>query len=394
MEVEVMACGRQLLTGTRILCLPINLTTDTALIDSLAPTVDIGTGTVQVGSLIISGTNAIINGTGELHLGDDDKNNTSTGALELTNTNSTINSTIKLQSDRKVMLYSDGTTDTTFAGDFHFIGAAGNDHIYFNSSSNLSFDGRLYLNFAAAEDFIIDGSAGVVGTLNINNNNAGNFTNVNSFTIKRGQVNIGASAGLGTLAITLEHKGDVNSPSQVLGSAGGVVLSNALTIEDTGSMTDTNEFIYVGGSNTSGTVTLSGAITVNLDHAGTTNPTRFNASPGGIADFTGVVSNTGSKDIEIYGGGTVVLSNTGNNLGSNNLIVRQGTLQVNDTGAVGTLGDFNVGVATGTDDVSLVTGASGVTISDAINIVNQTTGTTSLGGLILLERQRSVQLLP
>ena len=71
-----MACGRQLLTGTRILCLPINLTTDTALIDSLAPTVDIGTGTVQVGSLIISGTNAIINGTGELHLGDDDKNNT------------------------------------------------------------------------------------------------------------------------------------------------------------------------------------------------------------------------------------------------------------------------------------------------------------------------------
>ncbi len=162
------------------------------------------------------------------------------------------------------------------------------------------------------------------------------------------------------------------------GTAAGIGISNNITVNSTDTVND--EYVYLGGNNTSGTVSFTGTVTNTINDGGAiTNAMRLNAESGGTVDFSGLFTNSGTKDIEKIGAGTITFSNASNNFGSNDLYISNGTLNIDNSGSLGTLGDIFVGDTSGSNSATLEIGTAGVSISDAINIQSGSSGTMSLG---------------
>jgi autotransporter-associated beta strand protein len=169
------------------------------------------------------------------------------------------------------------------------------------------------------------------GTSSIELNGDNSFTG--EVTIRGGTLLLGHNNALGTAA------------GGVFFGDGGGGGGNTMSVLATGSYTIADNFAFqnasggaytaiVGGNHTSGTSTFTGGITWGDDAASTY---RLTAAAGGTVIFSGVINDgTGTKGIEIVGGGTVVMS--GNNTYDGPTTISSGaTLQLGNGGTSGQL---------------------------------------------------------
>jgi fibronectin-binding autotransporter adhesin len=188
---------------------------------------------------------------------------------------------------------------------------------------------------------------------------------------------IGATDGstTGRIAFGSSNSGSAGSISLLLTTA-GTTLANPI---DSRFFTGVSSAKTIGGSNTSGTVTFSGALTLH-------DTTTLTAASGGTVAFSGVVAtgtagspyageavNTANvlfnagPGIIITGPGTVEYDNT--NTYSTETYVKSGTLQFNGASASANNSTIRLGddVASSTATVNIATAAGGTTIASTIN---------------------------
>ncbi len=120
-------------------------------------------------------------------------------------------------------------------------------------------------------------------------------------------------------------------------SSGGSTVSNAITINNGNTTTR-----YLGGLNSSGTHTFSGAITNNS----TTGGLNLSAlTSGGTTTFSGVISGGGAVITE--GAGTVILSGASQNTWTSTLTTNGTLLVLNKSADTRAIGTGNMTIATG-----------------------------------------------
>lgn len=210
-------------------------------------------------------------------------------------------------------------------------------------------------------------------------------------TIQAGRINAGASGALGSGNVLLDGTG-----AQLRLSANGVVISNALTITNTGNSKTLSAF------NTGGATTYSGGITINETTGG-----NFSVQVGDAHTLTisGNISGTGGAGLTKTSAGALTLSGTNSYTGPN--LINQGVVSANTSNALGaatnviTIGNTNTAAGTTSTlnvGASLTTGtlssAAMATPSSGTNgiqinlqsgntlTVNQTADATFAGDLI------------
>ena len=259
------------------------------------------------------------------------------------------------------------------------------------------------------------GGSNKTATVSLLKSGAGLWTlsNANTYsgttTVSAGTLAVGAAApsgsagalGLSTSAVVLGDGSTTAGGGPSLLVDGAFTVARAISV---GSVTNTAAYnATIGGSNTTGTSTFSGAITLNSTASNYTATLR--SATGGTVDFTGAWT-TNNKAIAIGTAGntgTVKLSNTiattgGLNinfgtflLGASNLIGNSTPVTVaggilNTSSFSDTVSAFNMssGSLNGTGTIIAATyGLSGGTVNANLGAgtMNVTTGTTNLVGL-------------
>ena len=134
---------------------------------------------------------------------------------------------------------------------------------------------------------------------------------------------------------------------------GGLTAGNTITINP-GTVSGNQSNRTIGGTNTTGTNTFSGAINL-AGSFGENRSVNLTAAAGGTVDFTGVISGSGQAVIKI-GLGTVTLANTGSTY-TGGTFINEGVLSIASTGAIGSSGGvtFNGGTLRLTNPGSIST---------------------------------------
>lgn len=151
---------------------------------------------------------------------------------------------------------------------------------------------------------------------------ATSFDNAGVMNILDGALSLNATNALGTGAVI--NVGDTSGATSAalrMGTA-NTTTSNAIVVRAGSSGTASIE-----GTNTSGTVTYAGDITLNKD-------VTLNSISGGNVNFTGVIDDgVGTFNVVVGGNGTVILGNTNTYNGSTS--ITGGRLQVTSDGNLG-----------------------------------------------------------
>ena len=229
-------------------------------------------------------------------------------------------------------------------------GVAGTHTLTVSNTSDNVFAGVLQNGSAGTLALVKKGP----GVLSLGGNNTfGGATTVSAGTIAVGHANALGSSG----SITL---GDANSGTSALGLTvgGGVSFGRPFTVAAYGGGTT------FGGTNTSGTASFAGAITLNTNAV-------LTAGAGGTVEFnTGGIS--GGFGLTKVGAGTVMMDSA--NTYSAGTAVSNGTLLANCATGSGT----GAGAVTVTTGGSL--GGTGI-VAGAVSTVSAGTGTTLNGHL-------------
>ena len=253
----------------------------------------------------------------------------------------------------------------TFSGNIVRSGTGRDTTLSAASGGTVDFDG------------VISGDSGVIiqgpGTVRFGGNNTYNaFTSIESgeLHIKQGAT---LSAG-GTVFL-----GNGGTPSTAAGlyiadADGGTTVARDISVNPGSSANRT-----IGGLNTSGNNTFSGAISM----AGTDRSATLSAASGGTVIFSGVLS--GSGGIVKEGGGVVRLDNTGNSY-SGNTTINNGTLRTGASGVIGNSSAITIN-SSGTLDlngnsegVHSIAGSGSLTLgSGTLTVLN---GGTTFSGVI------------
>ncbi|MEP3211788.1 MAG: autotransporter-associated beta strand repeat-containing protein [Luteolibacter sp.] len=255
-------------------------------------------------------------------------------------------------------------------------------------------------NGLAGIDLTISGN--ITGAFAATKTGAGNLllsgTNTFSggFLANQGMTVLGSSGALGTAAANLGDTTGANSASMLFGELSGFTVANAITVRSGSSGTAT-----LGGWNTSGVNTFTGAIALNKSLI-------LTAEAGGEVTFTtGAV--TGAGGFTKTGAGTIRLS--GANSTSGAMLISEGTLAM---GASNTLGsgsltvdggilDFGANrsdsvaavildnggsitgsgtsILTSTSSFDLRSGLVQVGLAGGVNLSKTTTGSVTLSGV-------------
>jgi fibronectin-binding autotransporter adhesin len=280
-------------------------------------------------------------------------------------------STVTIFSDGQLQLqsYSDTVNTLTFyggsvtgsgtlslGGNLTFSGING---VTSSVSSGLAMTGsRTFLinsNGLTGTDMVISGvisgasysaTKTGAGTLALSGNNTfsgGYFANA-------GTTLMGSSGALGTAAANLGDTAGTSPASLLFGTGAGFTVGNAITVRAGNSGTAS-----LGGLNTSGVNTFSGALPLNKS-------VTFTAATGGEVVFTGAISGVGG--FTKTGGGTIRLSGTNGSTGA--MLVSAGTLALGASNALGSgtltvdggVLDFGANLTDSTGTVVLANGGS------------------------------------
>lgn len=158
-------------------------------------------------------------------------------------------------------------------------------------------------------------------------------------TVYRGTLvlnNTNALVGATSVTVANANSGGSADTAAILIGTAGVTIDKAVTFSTLG--TDTTDIRSIGGANTSGTATYSGAITLNAFAAsGTGSSLRVTSAAGGTVDFSGNITD-GSNSVALLLNGTGVVRFT-RSAGMNydgGTTVSSGSLLVNNTSGSGT----------------------------------------------------------
>ncbi len=283
-------------------------------------------GTLDLtGGITVTGEALTISGTGEGSVGalrNFSGSNTWTGAIDL---------------DANATIASD-------AGDLTISGTIDND------TFNLSLDG--------AGDMTISGIISDTGGLIKDGNGTATLTGVNTYsgttTVNDGVLEIEDASALGTTGTGTT----VTSGGTLALDTGIIVGAEALTLNGTGEGGTEGALRNTAGSNEwQGAVDLGSAATINstagsLDISGNIDNQTFDLTVNGAGDttFSGVLSDTG--DLVKAGTGTLTLSGTNTYTGVTT--IQAGTIDVQNTDALGGTGSGTVVQSGGTLEVSAI----------------------------------------
>ena len=283
-------------------------------------------GTLDLtGGITVTGEALTISGTGEGSVGalrNFSGSNTWTGAVDL---------------DANATIASD-------AGDLTISGTIDND------TFDLSLDG--------AGDMTISGIISDTGGLIKDGNGTATLTGVNTYsgatTVNDGVLEIEDASALGTTGTGTT----VTSGGTLALDTGIIVGAEALTLNGTGEGGTEGALRNTAGSNEwQGAVDLGSAATINstagsLDISGNIDNQTFDLTVNGAGDttFSGVLSDTG--DLVKAGTGTLTLSGTNTYTGVTT--IQAGTIDVQNTDALGGTGSGTVVQSGGTLEVSAI----------------------------------------
>jgi autotransporter-associated beta strand protein len=267
------------------------------------------------------------------------------GEINPVNGDLSIGSTVDLAQTTQLQVFGNNGKTVTFNGAISSSGNSGNNKVVLEQNSTAIFKGA---NTYAGETDIL------AGTIRVDTATTGTGTNGTFFV---------GNGGATTTAATLLLGGGA------AGTSGGVTLTNALT-ENAGSSGNRT----IGGSNTTGTNTYSGTLSL------TDSNTTLVAATGGTVNFNRITA--GSAQTVAVGGnsnnGTVVLNGT---LDNTNLAatVNSGTLVLGKTSSssVHALGG-NLTVNSG--GTAQLGGSGGDQIFDSASVTVNSGGTFDLGG--------------
>ena len=268
---------------------------------------------------------------------------------------------------------------TAASGDMAFGKSSGNNFSYFddagvylavhaNNGHTVTFWGAIG-NGSQSANFSLDGGGNAV--FNASNTYTGQ-TQINA-----GNLQIGANGGIsGSSAIYL-GLGTTTAVSQITlaNTAGGQTFSNAFTVNPTNGATNLYADRIIAGSNTTGTNTYGGTITVNNDAS------LYEASGGTLA-FNLLQNSSTVRTIHATGPGTISLGGNTDNLNIA-LSVDSGTVQLAKTSsssahAVGNSGGTALTVNSG--GTAQLAGTGGDQIYDSSGVVINSGGVFDLNG--------------
>ena len=227
-----------------------------------------------------------------------------------------------------------------------------------NGSGTVVLNGAIGGGSGGISDLTKGGSSTlVIGSAT--NTFTGNTT-VNNGTL---QLNASANSGSGSLGTSTSPivLGSASSPSNavisLLTNGAGVNVARNVTVNNNGTSTT------LGGLNTTGTSTYSGAVALGKS-------VTLTAATGGEVAFTGVLSGTGG--ITKTGNGTVTLGGTASNTFTGDVDIQSGTLKLNaNTGGFdvlgatqGVIGDLASVTLSGSTAVLTVGGPAGQTLEE------------------------------
>ncbi len=294
-------------------------------------------------------------------------------------------------------------------GTVRFNGSIGGDLFGASSVLNVLSGATFDFNGNGESMGAISGAGTIVSTVNVAPSMAGIFTFSGKFTGAGGSLTVaGASHTLDLAGSTSDYTGattitaghlvvSANAPNGSAGALGNAIsevlvgdtsgsASTSLMIDTAGVnigrniriQTGSSGISSVGGTNTSGTVTYSGNLTLGTDTANARGVTLY-AAPGGITEFTGgllrATGAAGTTDtVTITGGGTVAMRGTNTYTGTTT--VSNGLLLLDDATSNTTKLSSSAALVLNGGSVSL-TGSSAGTTSEAAN--GLTLGST-LGG--------------
>ena len=227
----------------------------------------------------------------------------------------------------------------------------------------------------------------------LNGSNAGLSTSTVDFL--RGTVVLNNSTALrGGITVknaTTGTTGTTPDTAQLLIGTGGVNYAQNVTFEDVAAG-DTADIRTLGGSNTSGTATFSGGITVGAQAtSGTGSTLQLTAASGGVVILSGLINDAANtSNLTKVGAGDVKLNRAAGNTYDGLTTISNGELYVNNTSGSGT-GTGSVSVAasgtlagtgfilTGLDNSLTVNGK--LAVGDGASVADMNITTSGLGAL-------------
>ena len=294
---------------------------------------------VNDGQLILAktaGTNAF---AGTLEIGDGN-GAVASAAVQLTASNQIPDaSALAIFSDGQLRLQSFSETVgalTLFGGSVTGTGSLGlGGDLTFSGTNGATAFIQSAVAMTAARTFLVNSNglsgvdltiSGIVsGAFAATKTGAGNLllSGANSFSgaysANAGSTLLGNSSALGTAAANLGDVSGASSASLLFDATTGLSVANAITVRAGNTGTSS-----LGGWNTSGVNTFSGALTLS-------NSVTFTAEAGGEVSFTGAISGIGG--FTKTGGGLIRLS--GSNSSSGAMLISAGSLALGANDALG-----------------------------------------------------------
>ncbi|MDI1249894.1 MAG: autotransporter-associated beta strand repeat-containing protein [Lacunisphaera sp.] len=323
-----------------------------------------GDGTLVLDSATANnydGTTAIAAGTLEV------RRSTSLGDFNATTIAS--GATLKLNGSGLSLNENLTVTGTGVAGAGAIQSTGGNNTL----SGAINLTGPSSISSTTGTSLTLSGVVG--GDFNLIKDGAGDLTLGNAAstytgttTVRNGSLTVtqnapsGSNGALGN-AISIVQLGDAGSTGNVsllAGGSGGVTVGRQISVNNFGTGTS------IGGSNTTGTNTFSGNITLGKEAS-------LTAASGGTVNVSGVISGTGA--IAKTGDGTVLLS--GANTYGGATTVSAGTLQVTHANALGSTAAGTTVSGTG----AALALSGGITLASGESLTLNGTGVSNTGAL-------------
>ncbi|MBI5771329.1 MAG: autotransporter-associated beta strand repeat-containing protein [Verrucomicrobia bacterium] len=193
-------------------------------------------------------------------------------------------------------------------------------------------------------------------------------------------ISVNAAATIGTLIF--DNSGARNYTINGTNTLTFNVASGAaaINVNDDGAHTISVAAAFADSLNLTNNSTAATGLTISGNLTPTTAGTTLTATGTGHTTISGIIGNNTGTNLLKTGSGTLTLSGTNTYAGSTTL--RNGTLELNNSAALGaatTAVTINDASTTGTMNTSLLIGASGVTIARNLTVGTQG-ATTTLGG--------------